>query len=142
LEDLKGKVEVMVSSRMLDQVREQLQSDEPVLVIGWVRHEGDEEPRTTKLRMKAVELLTGARLAQTREVHLTLPVAEVDRDRLQCLRELLEKSAGTVPVFLHLVIPDHSETVMALPEGLRVSPTDELLLGAERLFGERVAVLR
>jgi DNA polymerase-3 subunit alpha len=142
LEDLKGKVEVMVSSRMLEEVREQLQSDDPVLLTGWVRHEGDEEPRTTKLRMKSVELLTGARLAQTREVHLTVPVAEVDRDRLQCLRQLLQSAEGQVPVFLHLVIPDHSETVVALPEALRVSPTDDLLLGAERLFGEKVAVLR
>jgi hypothetical protein len=92
--------------------------------------------------MKSVELLTGARLAQTREVHLTVPVAEVDRDRLQCLRQLLQSAEGQVPVFLHLVIPDHSETVVALPEALRVSPTDDLLLGAERLFGEKVAVLR
>ncbi len=142
LEDLKGKVEVMVFAKVLDEVRDLLQSDEPVLVTGQVKHDGDEEPRTAKLRLKSVAPLADARLEKTKEMHLTVPVSEVDRQRLECLRTLLQESSGQVQVYLHLVIPEHSETILALPEDLRVSPTDDLLLRTERLFGDNVAVLR
>jgi DNA polymerase-3 subunit alpha len=142
LEDLTGKAEVMVSSKLLAEVRDVLQSGEPLVVTGWLRHEGDEEDRSTLLRMKEVALLADLRLSKTSEVHLTLAVDQVDRGRMEQLRTLLESQQGEARVFVHLVIPNHTETVVALPEGLTVSPTDELLLRTERLFGDRVAVLR
>jgi len=44
--------------------------------------------------------------------------------------------------WLHLKIPMRSETVLALGDAFSVKPSDELLTRIERLFGERVAVLR
>ncbi|MDY0002367.1 MAG: DNA polymerase III subunit alpha [Polyangia bacterium] len=142
LEDLHGKVEVMVGSKLLSEVRELLQAGEPVLVSGWLRFEGEDEGRTPGLRMKSVMSLAERRVAQTREVHLKLLVSQVDRERLIGLRQLIEGARGECQVYVHMVIPDHSETVIVLPTGLRVAPTDELLLRTERLFGDRVAVLR
>ncbi len=142
LEDLTGKVEVMVSSKILPEVGEMLQSGEPLLMTAWLRYEGDEEDRTTKARLKEVSLLADQRLSQTSEVHLTLAVDQVDRGRMEQLRAVLESQQGEARVFVHLVIPHHTETVVALGDQLTVSPTDELLLRTERLFGEKVAVLR
>ncbi len=142
LEDLTGKVEVMVSSKMLDDVREMLQSGEPLIVTAWIRYEGDEEDRIPRLRLKEVALLAEQRLSKTSEVHLTLAVDQVDRGRMEQLRAVLESQHGDARVYVHLVIPNHTETVVVLPDQLTVSPTDELLLRTERLFGDKVAVLR
>jgi len=142
LEDLTGKVEVMVSSKMLADVSDVLQSGEPLIVTAWLRYEGDAEARTTKARLKEVALLADLRLSKTSEVHLTLAVDQVDRGRMEQLRSLLESQHGEAHVFVHLVIPNHTETVVALSDQLTVSPTDELLLRTERLFGDKVAVLR
>jgi len=142
LEDLSGKVEVMVSSKLLADTSPVLQSGEPLLITGWLRHEGDEGARSTKLRLKEVILLAEQRLQKTSEMHLTLAVDQVDRGRMTELRGLLESQRGDARVFVHLIIPNHSTTIVELSEQLTVSPTDDLLLSTERLFGEKVAVLR
>ena len=142
LEDLTGKVEVMVSSKMLDDVRELLTSGEPLIVKAWIRYEGDDEASTPRLRLKEVSELADQRLSKTSEVHLTLAVDQVDRGRMEQLRTVLESQQGEARVYIHLVIPNHTETVVVLPDQLNVSPTDELLLRTERLFGDKVAVLR
>ncbi|MFC1482355.1 DNA polymerase III subunit alpha [Myxococcota bacterium] len=141
LEDLSGKVEVIVSSKLLADVREDLQCGDPVLVTGWVRHDGEED-RTSAMRLRSVRQLSEERLRKTREVHLMLAADQVDRDRMVRLKELLRSQKGEARVFVHIVIPRHSETVVVLPDELAVSPTDELLLRTERMFGQKVAELR
>jgi hypothetical protein len=44
-------------------------------------------------------------------------------------------------VTLHLRIPKRSDTILALPAGFEVAPTEEFLVAVERLFGERSVVL-
>jgi DNA polymerase-3 subunit alpha len=39
---------------------------------------------------------------------------------------------------MHLVIPNCSETIMRLPENLKIAPTDEMMEDTERLFGYNV----
>ena len=39
---------------------------------------------------------------------------------------------------LHLVIPDRSETVLQLPENLKVAANDQIMDDAEKLFGYNV----
>ena len=57
-------------------------------------------------------------------------------------RGLLQSHAGSCATWLHLKIPMRSETVLELGHGFQVAPTDEFLMRVERLFGDRVAVLR
>jgi DNA polymerase-3 subunit alpha len=142
LEDLHGKVEVMVGSKQLEELGEILKADEPILLTGWLRLEGEDDVVTPKLRVKEISRLADMRMRKTREVHLTLTVDLVDRARLEKLRTIIAGQRGECRVYLHLVIPHHSETVVTLPESLMVAPTDDLLLHTERLFGEKVAVLR
>ena len=119
-----------------------LKADEPILLTGWLRLEGEDEAVTPKLRLKELTRLSDVRMRKTREVHLTLTVDLVDRQRLEKLRAIIAGQRGECRVYLHLVIPHHSETVVTLPDTLMVAPTDDLLLHTERLFCEKVAVLR
>ena len=49
-------------------------------------------------------------------------------------------SSGSCAVSLHLTKADNSETVIELPEQLRVASDPELLQTVEQLFGNRVTV--
>jgi len=57
------------------------------------------------------------------------------------LKEILVANHGDVPARLTITEPDVFETVIALPETLKVNPTDDLLVRVERLFGEKVVRL-
>jgi len=72
---------------------------------------------------------------------LRVTAEEASRDRLRALRALLERYPGECPVALHLVIPEESETVMALPQ-LGVRPVAALMEDLVGLFGRDVAELR
>jgi DNA polymerase-3 subunit alpha len=64
---------------------------------------------------------------------------DATRDRLLALRRVLDAHRGDCGLLLHLVIPGESETVVALPSGRGVEPSDGLLREIDTLFGRAVA---
>jgi DNA polymerase III subunit alpha len=72
-------------------------------------------------------------------VTIRLLAADSTRDRMQALRSVLGKHGGDCAVTLHVTIPGESETVMALPDTLAVTPTDALVRDVNALFGRDVA---
>ena len=64
-----------------------------------------------------------------------MPLERLGRDGLATLRALLAAHPGTCEAFLHLVGPDESETVLALPTALRVAATGEIVNAVEGLLG-------
>jgi DNA polymerase-3 subunit alpha len=72
-------------------------------------------------------------------VAIRLLAADSTRDRLQALKAVLGKHGGDCTVTLHVTIPGESETVMALPDTLAVTPTDQLVRDVNALFGRDVA---
>ena len=50
-------------------------------------------------------------------------------------------SRGAHQPVVRLKVAQRSETVIPLPDAWAVSPTEELLIKLERLFGDRVATL-
>jgi DNA polymerase-3 subunit alpha len=65
--------------------------------------------------------------------------SEVSADELVQLRETLLEHQGPCVVFLHLLAPGKSETVIELPDQVRVASTPELEATVQRLFGSRVS---
>jgi DNA polymerase-3 subunit alpha len=59
-------------------------------------------------------------------------------DLLHRLKEIILRHRGGCPVLMHLVIPNRSETVLRLPESLKIAPSDEMMEDIERLFGYNV----
>ncbi len=141
LEDLRGHVEVLVFSKVFAQAEGALKSDEPVLIRGTPMVEGDENGTIVKLRAAAVDRLSEVRAARTRRVELAIPVYALSNDKLERLKELLVANRGDVPTRLTITDPNVFETVIALPETLKVNPTDELLVRVDQLFGQKVVRL-
>ncbi len=142
LEDLSGAVEVLVFSRCFAEYEHVLKSDEPVWIKGAVHIDGDDESgRNVKLRANQVVLLSEVRASQAKGMELEVEVELVDEERLKRLKDLLRRNPGEVPARLRLRQPDRFETVISLPDHLRVNPTEDLLGGVNRLFGKRVVRL-
>jgi DNA polymerase III subunit alpha len=140
LEDLHGTIEVLVFSKTFNECEMILKSDEPVIVRGAVMVEGEENTEV-KIRAASVELLAEARAKKAKRFEMEIPVYELSDDKLVQLREILTEFKGNVPARLTITQPDQFETVIALPEQLAVSPTEELLIRVDGLFGRRVVRL-
>jgi DNA polymerase-3 subunit alpha len=142
LEDKSGFIEVIAWPDVYRKSVELLSSDDPILVKG--RLEVGEE----RIQVFANEMTPLAEEAskgrangngQSDRVHLYLREAEVSNDELVQLRETLLDYPGPCTVFLHFFSPDRSETVVELPQQVRVASSPQLIETIESLFGMRIS---
>ncbi|HEU4408456.1 MAG TPA: DNA polymerase III subunit alpha [Polyangiaceae bacterium] len=149
LEDTVGRVKVKVRDRQIQEYSHVLTAGEPVLLSGKLSFpqqsedegEGDSGPRDPTLFLNEVRPLAEAIRAETRGVTLRLKEGRFKPDLFAQLRRVLEGSPGPCPVDLVLELESEARAHLLLPE-LRVEPSDAMLAGLERLFGEKVAELR
>jgi DNA polymerase III alpha subunit len=108
-----------------------LHGDDPICLSGTL--DIDEE----RVQVIADEIvpLAAAREEAVRQVHVRLSADAVDAAKLQRLRGTLAEHHGDCQAYLHLIRGEDSETIIALPEDLRVRPSEEMLETVERLFG-------
>jgi DNA polymerase-3 subunit alpha len=134
LEDLNGFVEMVVFPDIYRDAAEWLHSEQPLLVTGTVEVSED----TRKLMPKEILPLQEVSRKETKRVHFRFQVPGLVDDQLHRLKEIILRHRGGCRVFMHLVIPNCSETIMRLPENLKIAPTDEMMEDTERLFGYNV----
>jgi DNA polymerase-3 subunit alpha len=145
LEDQTGQIEFFVSSKKLEEYREILSRDEPMLVTGvveapWGGNEGD----TARERLKFLDakLLSKVRADKSSMLDIKLNADVVREEQFPPLEKLLRSHPGACRVVLRMEIPKRSETVLDLGDDYKVAASDELLARIEQIFGARVAVLR
>jgi DNA polymerase-3 subunit alpha len=143
LEDLTGRVEVFVPSRVLDQVADVLQQPDPIICEAAVQLDsggGDEE--TPRLRLQSAVGLCEWRQQRYTEVHLRLGADELTPEQLASVRQVMAKYPGRCLVFLHLLQKGAWETVLALPDRYRVDPSDLMLGELETILGRKTHEFR
>ncbi|HEX9147348.1 MAG TPA: OB-fold nucleic acid binding domain-containing protein, partial [Candidatus Binatia bacterium] len=144
LEDKTGFVEVIAWPDIYRKCSEILGSEDPIFVKG--RLEVGEE----RMQIIANEILPLAEVAQkTRangkangngdKLHLYARESEVSSDDFVRLRDTLLDFPGACTVFLHLLTDNKVETVIELPEHVRVASTPELEESVSKLLGSRIA---
>ncbi|MFQ5457029.1 MAG: hypothetical protein ACE5FC_01045, partial [Myxococcota bacterium] len=67
--------------------------------------------------------------------HLQLAAPGLTADDFERLKALLEAHPGPCPAVLHLVVPNRSETILALPDNLCVKPGAPLEAALEQEMG-------
>jgi DNA polymerase-3 subunit alpha len=147
LEDVVGRVNVKVREKPLAEYGAVLTSGEPVLISGKLSFpqlpedadEGDQPPREPTLLLNEVWLLSDVIRSRTKSVVIRLVADKMRREQLSQLAAVLRKSPGACPVQLVIDVGNEAEAVLGLRE--RVEPTDMMLAGLERVFGEKVAEL-
>ncbi len=144
IEDLSGRVKAKLRGDRIDTYAPLLTGNEPVLVTGKVSFPVTDEPSDEQeptLLVDQVEPLEDAVLKATRSLCIRLSVERTGREAFVKLKHLLENSPGPCSVELVLSLPGGAEAILAL-DGTRVTPSNAVLSGLERMFGDTVAELR
>jgi DNA polymerase-3 subunit alpha len=135
LEDLVGRIDVVMYSEALEKMAGLLPSDDPMLITGSIRVDQRGEDDSRSIILNEAILLQEARGKRTREVHLHMDAATFLPDTIEKLKSLLESHPGRCDAFLEIAIRGASITTMALPERFRVAPSDDLIYTIEQLDG-------
>jgi DNA polymerase-3 subunit alpha len=105
--------------------------------------EGDEGGKAQKeLNLVDAVPLSRLRAEKTKQMTVELSADTLTDERMDQLKAALEKHPGPVTTVLRLKVPMRSTTDCVLPARFNVSPTDELLVRIEKLFGADAARLR
>jgi len=134
LEDLKGVIEVILFPDIFLSSLPYLKGDDPILVKG-ILDIGEDNP---KIKANDVIPLSKIKEKSVSGVHIRLSTPGLTGDLLERLKSILLRKKGLCPVFLHLVIPNRSETVISLPDNFNVTPSDDMATAVEEVFGYNV----
>jgi DNA polymerase-3 subunit alpha len=143
LEDKTGFIEVITWPETYKKCAELLGADDPIYVKG--KMEVGEE----RIQVIANEVTALAEAAKNpknavpngaaEKIDLYVREDEVSADELVRLRDTLLDFPGRHTVFLHLRATANGETVIELPEQVRIAPSPELEDIVGQLFGPRVS---
>jgi DNA polymerase-3 subunit alpha len=142
LEDLNGRIDVVIYSKALQQMEGVLPSNDPMFITGSVRIDQRSEQESKSLILDEAMPLQEVRTRRTRKVHVTLDATHFSSEAVSDLKILLEKHPGRCDAFVNILIPHHSVTTLALPEQYRIAPSDELLVAFDQLSGTRKVEFR
>ncbi len=134
IEDLKGSVETVLFSDVFANCSQLVKGDRPLFVIGATDADGE----NVKVIAREVMLLDEVPQRLTKSVHFFLSQPEVTPGHLSQLKNVIARFPGECRGFVHLVIPDRTETVLSLPDELKLSPSPQLVADVNRLFGHNV----
>jgi len=150
LEDRSGFIEVLVWPDLYRRCAETLVQDDPILVRA--RLEVGEE-RVQLIANDVSPLARASSQAERRApvprdsggtgeagdgVHLYITGPSATSTELNRLHETLCRYPGNRTVFLHLRTANRGETIIELPDQLKVASTPELFQAVEELFGGRI----
>ncbi len=134
LEDLSGSVELVVFPEVYAVSMELLRGEDPLLVTG----ELDVGEESCKMLASEIVLLRDVKATMTEQVHIRLTTPGLDEMQIRQLKGVVQRYRGNCHVTLHLVIPNRSETVIALPETMKMAASDQAMAAAEKIFGYNV----
>lgn len=134
LEDLKGTVEIVVFSDVYAEVLQLIKGDQPLFVVG----SADTGGESVKVIAREIMPIEDAPERLTKSVHFFLHEPEVNEHHLSQLKNILSRYPGGCEGFVHLIVPDKTETVLSLPSELKLKPTPQLVTAVEKLFGHNV----
>jgi DNA polymerase-3 subunit alpha len=134
LEDLKGVIEVILFPDVFLSSLPYLKGDDPIFVRG-ILDVGEENP---KIKASDVMPLSKIKEKSISGVHIRLTTPGLTRELLERLKSILSGRKGVCPVFLHIVIPNRSETVISLSDQFNVAPSDDMAREVEGVFGYNI----
>ncbi len=138
LEDKEGVVEVIVWPEAYKKHEATIHADQPVCLRGAL----DIDDERCQIIADEVVPLESVATHEVQQVHIQVPADVTTKEDLVALKDVLAQHTGGCQTFLHLMRPDYTETVIALPNALSVAPTRSMLLAVERLFGNGMTSFR
>lgn len=138
LEDKDGVVEVIVWPEAYRKHEAAIHADQPVCLSGAL----DVDEDRCQIIADEIVPLESVATEEVKQIHIQVPSDVTTKEDLLALRAVLQQHQGHCQAILHLMRPDYSETVIALPQTLYVAPSRAMVMAIERLFGNGVASFR
>ncbi len=130
LEDLEGVAEVTVFSDLYAESRDLLKPGEPIMISGTRNGEKD----NPKILAQEICRLEDAPGRFSNGIHIRIMTTGTDPARIKDLKRILKRHQGSLPVKLHVIVPNRTETVMSLPS-ISCGATSELQSEVNETFG-------
>jgi len=137
LEDIYGTVEVVLFPEIYKSAAELVSQEAPVLIKGQVEVK---DQRTNVLATEVIPL-DELRKKSVRELHLKLPVENFTSQDLQGLQHLFHNYQGRCKLFLHFLPAGEKEFIFLAGPGIRVDPSEELIMEIEKRLGKGSVLL-
>jgi len=131
LEDMHGSVEITVFASVFAAAQDLLTEGRPVIVQGKV----EKNEKSAKIMADSIVAVEKAEETWTASVHLTIDTSRTDTLTMEKLRDVLAGHPGKCRGYLHLVIPEKTETIIELPEGMSIMAGVSLRRDLRRLLG-------
>ncbi len=131
IEDMGGSVETVIFPSVYAVVSDLLINDNPVLIQGKLQ----KEENSVKILADTIIPMDKAEETWTASIHIHLDSARVEKNMLIELREALQKYPGSCQTYLCLQIPDQSETLLALPDTMKLMAGVAMLRDVNRILG-------
>ena len=132
LEDLTGSVQLLCFNENYDKYRELLTVNRALLAVGEVSN-GEDKP---KLFPELILPLEEAAARFTKEVHLRLPLAHLNSERLAAVRNVVERFPGACPLFLCFLRGAGELIFVEAGRRFRVNPSNDFRKEIEEILGE------
>jgi DNA polymerase-3 subunit alpha len=131
IEDMHGSVEITVFSRLYRTASDLLVEDHPILLEGQIQ----KDEQAVKIIADTVIPMDKAEETWTASVHFNLEISRTNKTDLQNLHEILQQHLGVSRGFLHLHSPENTDTIIELPDSLRLQAGSALTQQVNRLLG-------
>jgi len=137
LEDLQGVTEVLVFPKVYEKTQDILESDLPVLVKGRIK----KDEKGVSIISEEIAMLKDIRKREARRVDIRLSSIGLNDEHLSRIHDILLQNKGGCEVYLHILVPNHSEAVISVGNDLRVSPSDRMIVDIESIAGNRAVTV-
>ena len=141
IEDLTGRAELLVFSKVYAVAEEVLAADVPVLVEATVQHEGDGAARTIKLRAETVRTLAAVREDTAKSIQVHLAADRVEPELLDKLGHELVRSPTGLPVQVVVTVPNLGRARVRLGAQYRLPPDEDSVHTIERIVGRKAVTI-
>jgi DNA polymerase-3 subunit alpha len=131
IEDMHGTVEAIVFSRVFAHTRDLLEEDRPVLIQGQLQ----KDEQAVKILVDELIPIEKAEETWSASIHFNLEISRTDRDTLSDLHAILERHPGSCPAFLHLRGADKTDSIIALPDTLKLKAGSSLTREVNNFLG-------
>jgi len=131
LEDQHGTVEIIIFSLVYAAIQEILIEDNTVIIQGRVK--GDEN--SVKILADTVVPIEKAEETWTASIHFNLNKNKTGKDLLLRLNDLLKRYPGSCDAYIHLFSPEETDTVIALPDTMKLKASSSLTRAVNELLG-------
>ncbi|MBN1932127.1 MAG: DNA polymerase III subunit alpha [Desulfobacterales bacterium] len=131
IEDLNGVFEATVFPTLYKAAGELLAEDIPVLIEGQVQ----KDESSVKILAENIIPMDKAEELWTASVHFNLDITRTQREIFLELNDIFKKYPGTCQAYIHLCDPDKTETIIALPDNLRLKAGMPLKMEVNGLCG-------